>query len=400
MIIVRQNQPKVSVYPKDPQKVDKRGFYIHINYGQKQRLDKVSKKPLFKDDGKPLMTTDKEEKYYSDYLYFPNPKNDSERRHNKHVYEILLQEAESYRVRIREGRWKRGGGDASKTYLMDYLLNKWLPKQDYKKATISGYNTVYKRFLEFSGRDILVSQLDSKICVDFFNYLKTSGTIKGKLSDSASKKYMKTFKFYLEKIFNRILIDGNSPAKGITVGTAKSIKTKEFLERHELNLLEETATEYEELKAAYLFASFSAITKAELLNLKWGDFNHIKEEDRWFVNVVRQKTQKSARLELSPKAMSIILPNGKHSDKVFPNLKRWSYADVLLKSLILDAGINKKITFHTAKNNFAIMFWRKHKHNYIGDLMVRMQHTKITTTQRYLQGVLGSEYSTVGVTDF
>lgn len=392
MDLVRQEKIKINTYPKDPQKVDKRGFYIRVYYGQKQKLDKQTKKPLFDKDGKPLYTSDKEEHYFTDYTYYPNPKNDLQRRQNKQVKEIVEKEAEKWRVTVNLGKWKRGAVDSAKIYLMDYMISTWLPKKKYEESSIQGYETVRKHFIEFKGRDILISQLDRKTCVDFFSHLQTKTSSNGnKLSESAYKKYMKSFKYYLEQIFNGNIADGNSPAKGIIVGIAKPKQVKIFLEKHELDKFEHLETHLKGLQHAYLFASYSAITKAELKELKWGDFSHDKENEKWYVNIKRKKTQIPTRLYVNKKAMSFILPEGKPNELVFKN-NFYSYNDHQLKGLMLDAGIFKQpITFHTSKNNYAVMFYRKNEGRYLGDLMKALQHKDLSTTQRYLAGLLGNE---------
>ena len=342
MDILRYEKVKVNVYPKDPQKVDKRGFYIRIYYGKKQRIHRVTKKPMYDSNGLPLVTTDKEERYFSDYTYYPNPKNDNQRRMNKHVHEIAIGKAEEIRTKVRNGTWKRGGVDANKLYLMNYMISVWLPKQGYERSTIDRYNIINKEFIRFMGRDIFISELDIQTCKDFYNHLQTrKGANGNKLSNSAYKGYMKSFKYYLEQIFNGVIVDRLSPAKSIRVGKATPNKTKVFLEMHELEQLEQLETKYESLKKAYLFASWSGITKAELEVLQYRDFSQDKENGVWYVNVVRQKTKKPARLELNDKAMSFILPLGKPTEMVFHN-KFHNYNDQQLKQLMLDAGITKQ----------------------------------------------------------
>ena len=401
MDILRYDKVKVNVYPKDPQKVDKRGFYIRIYYGKKQRIDRVTKKPLYDSNGTPLMTTDKEERYLSDYEYYPDPKNENQRIKNKHVKSIAIGKAEEIRTKVRNGTWKRGGVDANKLYLMNYMINDWLPKKSYERPTIDRFNRVYKEFLRFMGRDVFISELDSQICRDFYHYLQTrKGANGNKLSNSSYKGYMKSFKLYLAQIFKGNIVDRESPANGITVGKATPNKTKVFLELHELQMFEDLDTVYKPLQRAYLFASYSAITKAELKLMKYGDFSQDKENDRWYVNVVRQKTKKPARLGLSKKAMSFMLPLGKPTEMVFHN-KFHNYNDQQLKKLMLDAGITKQpITFHTSKNNFAVMYYRHNNGGNIGLLMKHLQHKDISTTQRYLAGLLDTEDAGGGSIDF
>jgi len=133
------------------------------------------------------------------------------------------------------------------------------------------------------------------------------------------------------------------------------------------------------------------LNKAELKELKWGDFSQDKENDKWYVNIKRKKTQIPTRLYVNKKAMSFILPEGKSNEFIFKN-NFYSYSDHQLKGLMLDAGIVKQpITFHTSKNNYAAMFYRKNEGRYLGDLMKALQHKNLSTTQRYLAGLLGNE---------
>lgn len=392
MANLRQNRVKVHVYPKDVQKVDRRGFYIVIYYGQKPKIDKKSKKQLFDSDGNPIMVKDKEDKYFSDFTTYIKPKNDKERQQNKHVRKLVEEKATIIRADIAKGTYKRGGLNVGNTYLLDYMMHNFLPSKNYEKSTRDRYEILRKHFMEFKGRDILITELDKITCMDFYNHLQTrTGTNGNKLSESAYKGYMKSFKYYLEQLYNGNVLDGLSPAKGIRVGQASPEKNKVFLEKHELDQLEQLETKYQPLKQAYLFASYSAITRSELLELKWGDFSHDKENDKWYVNVKRQKTGKPARLLVSEKAMSFILPKGGNDEFVF-KVKIHSYNKQQLKWIMLDASIRKQpITFHTSKNNFASMFYRKNKGRHLGSLMKALQHNNLSTTQRYLNSLLGGE---------
>ena len=56
---------------------------------------------------------------------------------------------------------------------------------------------------------------------------------------------------------------------------------------------------------------------AELKELKWGDFSHDKENEKWYVNIKRKKTQIPTRLYVNKKAMSFILPEGKPNELVY-----------------------------------------------------------------------------------
>jgi integrase len=215
--------------------------------------------------------------------------------------------------------------------------------------------------------------------------------MKGTLGDASSKTYMKKFKYYLEQLVNADLFL-QSPARHIKVGAGKS-KGKDFINREQLEILENHPTEWEVVKRYYLFASYSAITMAECIKMKFGDFDQ-DDNGQWYANVVRQKSQKPARLKMGDKAMSFILPMGNPNDRVFPNLKAGSNFNKYLLEWVEDAGIDKHLTPHTAKNNYAVMFWRKNQGKYIDELMAFLQHDNIESTIRYLKKMLSTEYST------
>ena len=103
---------------------------------------------------------------------------------------------------------------------------------------------------------------------------------------------------------------------------------------------------------------------------------------------------------MNKKAMSFILPLRKPHELVFNN-KFFAYNDLQLKRIILDAGITKQpVTFHTSKNNFAVMYYRKNNGGNLGLLMKHLQHSDLSTTQRYLAPMLGTEMAGGGDIEF
>jgi site-specific recombinase XerD len=388
---------KVYVYPKDAQKVGKRGFYIRIYYGQKPLLNKVTGETEWDEEKGQVKTTSyKEERYFSDLTIHPTPRNDSQRLQNKNVRKIVEEEAEAIRVDIRTGKFKRNFSKDSK-YLMHYMTHWSTNMKNYSKSGLDSYISVRRHFLAFNKTDIPMEALDKRTCNGFWTYLQNVNTVSGRLSEATYKNYFSAFKFYLYHLENEELIDKN-PAKHIVVGTAKS-KVKEFLEKEELKLLEKSECTWEVIKRYYLFGSYSAITLAECQIMKWADFSKDKEANKWFVRVTRQKTKKEARLKVSDIAMSFILPERNNDELVFPHLKP-GYSNTQLKQWIASVGIQKNLTLHSAKNNFAVMYYRFNEGKYIGDLMKALQHKDISTTQRYLAGLLGSEMGTGGSIDF
>jgi len=99
--------------------------------------------------------------------------------------------------------------------------------------------------------------------------------------------------------------------------------------------------------------------------------------------------------------MEYILPLGNSTDKVFKFIKTSNRYDEI-RRWIADAGIDKNITPHCAKNTFAVAYFRHHreKGSLTNDLMRYCQHSDWKTTERYLGKLLGSEYTTTLSPDF
>ena len=133
--------------------------------------------------------------------------------------------------------------------------------------------------------------------------------------------------------------------------------------------------------------------------MTWDDFSKDYDSNQWYLRIKRVKTQQEAKLMINKVAMNFILPKRSDEELVFPHLKS-GYSNTQLKQWIAEVEINKNLSLHTAKNNFAVMYYRKNNGQYLGDLMNLLQHKDLSTTQRYLAGFLASEMGTGGSIDF
>lgn len=347
---------------------------------------------------KPNGKKDKWDEYLKDKMY-ETPSNDMERKHNKRVWKFAQERCEEIMVDSRNMRYNRQDLITQKIWLIEYM-DKWAENKYTKLNTLGAYISVKKHLRNFIGSDdVKLSSVNRKFCVDFFDHLKsTQINSKGGLSDSAIKGYMKKFKYFLKQLENEEIIS-KSPADGIVVGAPQSAP-KEFLELSEIETLINTECRFKELKRYFLFSCFSATAFAECKELEYQDFRQ-SDDGRWYLMTERIKTAKHTRLLMSHKAMEYILPLGNPTDKVFRFIKTSNRYDEI-RRWIADAGIDKHITPHCAKNTFAVAYFRHHreKGSLTNDLMRYLQHSDWKTTERYLGKLLGSEYTTTLSPDF
>lgn len=95
-----------------------------------------------------------------------------------------------------------------------------------------------------------------------------------------------------------------------------------------------------------------------------------------------KKTQKTLYLPLSGEALKWMPERGeaKDTDKVF-YLPYPTYINVVLKTWAQNSGINKTITFHTARHTFATMMLTLGADLYTTSKL--LGHTQVKTTQIY-----------------
>lgn len=134
----------------------------------------------------------------------------------------------------------------------------------------------------------------------------------------------------------------------------------------------------DDIGKAYLFACFSGLRISDIRALRWK--NIIVEDGQFFAMLFMQKTGKELKIPLPDKAMEIISIRGNDEDKVFflpsnptveDNLKKWAEA----------AGINKHLTFHTARHTYATLLLTLGADLYTVSKM--LGHTNVATTQIY-----------------
>lgn len=138
----------------------------------------------------------------------------------------------------------------------------------------------------------------------------------------------------------------------------------------------------DDIGKAYLFACFSGLRISDIRALRWK--NIIVEDGQFFAMLFMQKTGKELKIPLPDKAMEIISIRGNDEDKVFflpsnptveDNLKKWAEA----------AGINKHLTFHTARHTYATLLLTLGADLYTVSKM--LGHTNVATTQIYAKVV-------------
>lgn len=136
------------------------------------------------------------------------------------------------------------------------------------------------------------------------------------------------------------------------------------------------------MKRAFLFSCFCGLRHSDIVALTWGNLKKNKI-GKIELHMTQQKTQELLSLPLSNEALKQLPVRGKAQDteKVFKGLISLGRTNEILPRWAAKAGIQKHITFHSARHTHATMMITLGADLYTVSKL--LGHTNIQTTQIY-----------------
>lgn len=261
-------------------------------------------------------------------------------------------------------------------------------------GTYKKYRTILSSLKKFANKDMLYfDEIDTDFLLRYHNHLKECGLVQNTIHSYIGR---------IRSLFNKAiqkgyLAPGSSPFQNIRIAQGSVMKDR-------LNIMEISKIEQLELKEfsliwhvknAFLFSFYNAgIRISDILLLKWD----MIKNGRIAYNMY--KTSKTHSLVLKEKPLAILEKYmNKDNTFVFPFLSdRFDYSNPMflhdqivtktalinkyLKEIAKKAGINKKITTHTARHSFADI--ARQKTDNIYNLSKTLGHSSIKVTEAYL----------------
>lgn len=157
---------------------------------------------------------------------------------------------------------------------------------------------------------------------------------------------------------------------------------RQYLTIEELALLFETPFNNEQLRRAFLFSCLTGLRKCDIKALRWSNISEFDGNTRIIFRQI--KTGGQEYLDINQQAAWLMGERKGNDEPVFriPNnphlmgrLTRWVH----------DAGIDKKITFHSARHTFAVMMLELNTN--IAVIQKLLGHAKLDTTLIYAKVV-------------
>lgn len=169
------------------------------------------------------------------------------------------------------------------------------------------------------------------------------------------QSYFSTFTAALNYAVKKDIITSNPIAKfEREEKPTRGKESREYLTIEEVKRLIATDIKNDNLKRAFLFSCFCGLRYSDIKNMKWSDIT--MDGKQYKVAITMQKTKEPLHLPLSNEAVKWLPEKSKDkkNNVVFDIVSNPS-ANALIAKWTAKAGIEKKVTFHTARHTFATM---------------------------------------------
>lgn len=244
----------------------------------------------------------------------------------------------------------------------------WLGSCDFLK--------LYKKYgLKFS-------DIDPELCDGFKEFLETTKSKKSEkmqLSENSIKTYYDKFRSALKQAYKDGYLSENVADKTNAVKQAET--QRNYLTLEELNKLVKTDCKSPEIKIQALFSALTGLRRSDIQKLIWGEVQHV-EGSGYIIRFKQKKTGGSETLPITEQAFNLLGERKQSTDAVFTLIQATNQRDNrYLTKWVLDAGINKKITFHCFRHTFATLQLSMGTDIYTVSKM--LGHKDLNTTQIY-----------------
>ena len=329
------------------------------------------------------------ERRFLDFKLIQNPRTPSQRQQNKDYLEKARLIAIQWEKSIINEEYDLEDTEKSKTLVYAYLVKEINRIKD--KSSRASYNTMLSHFQKAFPKTITFKQINKREeAKKFYDYL-TDKAIKidgDNLSTASANKYFNRLRFILKEAKEEGYINDLK----FNVKQLSRLKPEiVYLTLEEFRILENTEEKNSTLKNAFLFACLTALRIGDLNKLTWGEIVDDKDDKGnptiEYNRIMDKKPngkQRRIRNYFDIYAKKYLGERQNDSDKVFPSLPQdaSSKFNLKLREWVLRAGIPKHITFHCAKDSFA-MYHIIYKKVSVFQLSGLLNHTDIRSSMHY-----------------
>lgn len=277
---------------------------------------------------------------------FTSPKDQTQKNHNKQALDLLETKKSQMNIDQQSIGTPFIPAHRFKHNFLDFYAEFVENNKREGNRHLQGSLNQFKQFIKKPR--ILPMEITENLCSRFRTYLL--GKFTGKTPSDYLHGFKRVLKCATKEGYYRI-----NPMEDIKCKTNPSKKVKDFLEADEYILLIKEPIINTEIRDAFIFCCYQGLRWCDVKNLQWDQVNGAKVVTR----IIQRKTGKPVELTLHPVAQAILDSKKKKlENRGGPNIFHLPTHDGANKSLgkwAHRAGIDKDITWHSARLSFSIL---------------------------------------------
>lgn len=247
------------------------------------------------------------------------------------------------------------------------------------------WDSAFNYLKDFTNNSLKFADLNEKFCNDYKEYLvnaKSKRSNSTTIAQNTAHSYFNKFKATLKQAFkdNLLPFDLNAKIQPIKQADTKRV----FLSLDELNKLVKADCPNPILKKAALFSALTGLRFSDIEKLKWAEVVHINGQG-YFIYFKQKKTKSNEYLPISEQAYKLLGEPNDPEEKVFKGLKYSAHQNSILLKWVINAGIQKHLTFHCFRHTYATLQLQNGTDIYTVSKM--LGHKDLKTTQIYAKVV-------------
>ncbi len=323
----------------------------------------------------PVTGKDTRREYLNLYV-FAKPRTPLDRTHNKETLELAEHTRAKRQIETQNGQYGFLVKREIKSDFVDYFKSQVEAYNGRSAGAKWGYRKTAKLLAAYcQDKPLRPKEVTRQFCEGFRNHIETMPD----LSRNTGALYFTYFK----TILKRAVADGFLKEEPRVKPIREEDTQREFLTMEELTALATTDTYRPDLKQGALFSALTGLRFSDVAALTWQQLHQTTEG--YTVRLRIQKTQRSETIPITDEARELLGETGETTARIFPKLNYSKYLNDILKVWIKDAGIDRKITFHSFRHTFATLQLLAGTDIYTVSKL--LTHKNLTTTQIYAKVV-------------
>ena len=299
------------------------------------------------------------------HLYLREERTPNDRNLNAETLRV----AEALRARAMiEFQRREGGLPVGSSMTVASLLDQWLDTRKGRSAgTLEVWRGWVNRVKEFPLAQALVKDAGKEWWRRYGKWVRVQ-----KLNATTQYHYLSRMRSVLKWAVAEGMMK-ESPCEGERLSVPPRSE-RVWLTVEEVRKLKEKGCGNALWERSFLFGCVTGLRYSDIRDLKWSDV-----QDRRIVKRI-VKTGKVEYVDLNAQALELM--GRPASGAVFPRLpQKASYVDQYLRRWAREAGLKKRVTFHTSRHTFAVLMLSAGVDIYT--LSRLLGHSSVTTTQIY-----------------